>query len=30
MREGCWGVGACVVGEKLGAGCVGRGGVLER
>lgn len=20
MREGCWGVGACVVGEKLGAG----------
>lgn len=29
MREGCWGVGACVVGEKLGVGGV-CGWVLER
>lgn len=30
MREGCWGVGACVVGEKLGAGDMcGGGGARE-
>lgn len=30
MREGCWGAGACVVGEKLGGvRCVCEGGARE-